>query len=179
MTSLISHRRDPGSTGRSPQHAFTLVEILSVLGVIAVLIAITIATTSGVSDSAGSEKARAELAIFADALEKYRAHYGEYPQFPDAPMLFFDALNGKLTPDGDDDAQRPFASLDGLRVDDDMTRFLDPWGSAYVYFPFESGNREGYRLYSSGPDLRDWPPNDDGVINTTHEDNLDNIYAHL
>jgi len=62
------------------------------------------------------------------------------------------------------------------------TALLDPWGNRYHYF-YKTANSTGswtgfgYVLYSSGPDGKDNPPANTGVIDTTDAKNTDNIYA--
>ncbi|MCX6956636.1 MAG: prepilin-type N-terminal cleavage/methylation domain-containing protein [Verrucomicrobia bacterium] len=59
--------------------AFTLLELLTVMGVVAVLMTITITIIRGAKQRASLAQARSELAILVQALEEYKRHYGDYP----------------------------------------------------------------------------------------------------
>ena len=61
------------------EEAFTLVELLIVMAVLAILAGISFSVVSGVTERALRARARGELAIIAQSLEHYRAHYGDYP----------------------------------------------------------------------------------------------------
>lgn len=58
---------------------FTLIELLMVFGVIGILAAITFGISKGVQDSQGRAKAKAELAVIAQALESFKNTHGDYP----------------------------------------------------------------------------------------------------
>lgn len=75
----------PSSRRRS---AFTLVELLTVIAVIAILTTMTIGVIRGVKERANIARARAELATLGTALEEFKRLYGDYPQlgeFTQAP----------------------------------------------------------------------------------------------
>jgi general secretion pathway protein G len=59
--------------------AFTLVELLVVMAVIAILIGISLAAMSGVQDGAARSRARTEIAAISTALESYKLDNGAYP----------------------------------------------------------------------------------------------------
>lgn len=59
--------------------AFTLLEIVFVLGIIAVLLAIIVPSFRGIQEESNQIKASTELAILQAALENYYTQYGEYP----------------------------------------------------------------------------------------------------
>ncbi len=64
-------------------HAFTLIELLTVIAIVAILIAISLGAISGVKERASLVRARSELAALAAALEDYKRLYGDYPQLGD------------------------------------------------------------------------------------------------
>lgn len=79
------HRRAPpmffpGSTEAARRRAFTLIELLTVIVIVALLAGIALGGVRGMKDRAASQRARIELATLANALEAYRRHYGDYPQ---------------------------------------------------------------------------------------------------
>ena len=68
------------TAGRSNQKsAFTLVELLTVIAVIAVLAAFLIPTINSVGRKVKISRAQAELEQIETALENYKAKYGSYP----------------------------------------------------------------------------------------------------
>lgn len=61
-------------------HAFTLLELLTVVGILAILAAISIGMIRSTKQRAQLARAKSELAALGQALEDYKRHYGDYPQ---------------------------------------------------------------------------------------------------
>jgi general secretion pathway protein G len=94
--------------------AFTLIELLTVISIIAILSAISLNVVKGVKERASVGQAKAELAALSQALEMYKLQYGDYPQTgmtadtvtvpatsPTSAKVqyrFFNALAGKYGP---------------------------------------------------------------------------------
>lgn len=133
-----------GSCGSRCGAGFTLIELLVVIVIIGVLAGLTINISAGARARAATDKARAELAVLAAALESYHASRGQYPQTTSGASLL-DALVGPGTP-------RPFITVAAFTLSENETHIVDPWGNAYVYAPFVSGSRRGFHLHSLGPD---------------------------
>ncbi len=68
-----THRRRRSS-------AFTLVELLTAVAVLAILGSIAVGAVRGAKNRALIAKARSELATLATALEEFKRIYGDYPQ---------------------------------------------------------------------------------------------------
>ena len=68
---------------RSSRSGFTLVELLTVMIVIAILATLTIGAIGGVKQRAALARAKSELGALAAALEEYKRFYGDYPQLGD------------------------------------------------------------------------------------------------
>jgi type II secretion system protein G len=167
---------------RRVRSAFTLIELLAVIAIIAILAAIGLKIASGVREGAARDTARAQLAVLQGALEDYKRVFKAYPS-ADSGGALLRALTGQAGPDGAALNRRPFVSLTGLTLRDENQDavgnvMIDPWDSAYVYRVFGSGNRQGFYLYSVGPDGADTPPGSDGVLDLSAASNLDNVYAH-
>lgn len=64
---------------RTAQSAFTLVELLVITVAILILTGITFGVSKGVLNQQARTKAKAELAIIAQALEEFKLAYGDYP----------------------------------------------------------------------------------------------------
>lgn len=59
---------------------FSLIELLTVMAIITILIGLAFGLVRGAKQRAAIARARGELAAFAQALEDYKRHYGDYPQ---------------------------------------------------------------------------------------------------
>ncbi len=182
----------PGATGRLA--AFTLLELLAVITLIAVLAGLILGAGRRAVEAGKVARTKTELAVLSAALEEYRRIYGDYPQTDDEASLL-QALIGRrgpaaeagvsgrslielarfvitrpATPDAPAD---PFADASAV--------LLDPWSRPYVYlykFPVSGWTNAGFVLYSVGPDGKDWAallPG--GLVDTTPQENADNIYA--
>ena len=81
-------RRKAGWVRRRCGRAFTLVELLTVIAVIAILPTIGLGSIRGVKERANIARARSELVALVTALEEFKRLYGDYPQtgeFTQAP----------------------------------------------------------------------------------------------
>jgi prepilin-type N-terminal cleavage/methylation domain-containing protein len=204
MHTLARHpAREARLNRQAGNRAFTLIELLTVIAIIAILAAITFGVIKGVNERAAIGQAKAELASLAQALESYKMQYGDYPQASDSNVVettvakssqagkLFNALMGKLGPAGANidgrvfvDASRlSISSATGLPTTGNTTSvdnaFLDPWGRFYVY-AYKAGWIT-YRLASAGPDgkLGDTFNATTGVVSaaTAANGGADNIYA--
>ena len=147
------------SFAREP--AFTLIEVLVVLAVLASLAGIGLGAAQGVRALADLRQARVELASVAAAMESARLHLGRYPARED-PVAWYATLAGRSDADGQPLAQpgRRFLDPTGLRLAlaqeaDPANHLSDPWGRAYLYSPPSSdsaGPGTSFLLFSAGPD---------------------------
>ncbi len=143
------------------ERAFTLVELLVVLTVVATLAGLALAAAQGARSLAEHQRARAELAVLAGAIEAYRTQVGEYPQAASAADLY-QALTGYRGAGGRELSIRgreflpPIVSAGTLESGDEATpALLDPWQHPYVYERVVPGGgeaSESFLLYSVGPD---------------------------
>jgi general secretion pathway protein G len=168
------------------KRAFTLIELLTVIGIIAILAAITFGVVKGVNERAAIGQAKAELAVLSQALESYKLRYGDYPQTT-SPAEFLQSLIGRLGPKGDPMTQKALIdiskfSLSTANADPFTTTTLtlyDPWGRNYLYYYYTTGTapniKRSYFLFSPGPNGTSDAPSS-GVM-TENAKNLDNIYA--
>ena len=72
-------KNSENSASKGSANAFTIIELLSVVAVVVVLVGITFGVTKGVNNQQARTKARAELAMIAQALEEFKLTYGDYP----------------------------------------------------------------------------------------------------
>ncbi len=153
--------RDLHLLRQESKRAFTLIELLAVIAIIALLSAITFGVIKGVQERAAIGQAKAELSVLAQALEEYKRQYGDYPQTggknpaaatlstviaaTDAQACFFSALMG-VGPKLDAFAGKNFVDLSKFTLEAAITVvptsttwpvancFLDPWGRRYMYY---------------------------------------------
>ncbi len=173
--------------------AFTLLELLAVIAIIAVLTGIVIGVGRRASEAGKTARAKAELAALSAALEGYKLQYGDYPRTND-PARLMQSLIGKLGPAGNPTNGRvlletakfaislptaPDAPLDPLIESNAV--LLDPWGQPYRYVykvPAGGWSNPAFVLYSIGPDGADSPTLlAGGFIDVAAEANADNLYA--
>jgi len=125
--------RNPKSEIRTSPQAFTLIEILLVMTIIAILAAIVIPRMVGRSEQARQTAAHADLSSIKTALDAYEVDNGFYPKsLQDLIQQPSNARNW----------HGPY--LDNLPQ--------DPWGNPYVYSYPGRHNPSGFDIYSVGPD---------------------------
>jgi len=176
-----------GSAAREAGHAFTLIELLTVLAIVAILSAIVLGAGRRATEAGRISRARAELAALAAALEGYRRQHGEYPVTGDAAVLL-QSLIGRQGPTQAAISSRLRLDLTRFVTDADKDPFsaadavlVDPWGQPYRYVykvPAAGWTNPGYVLYSIGPDGRDAPALlAGGEPDAAADANRDNLHA--
>lgn len=150
------------------QRAFTLLELLAVIAIIAVLTGIVIGVGRRASESGKTARAKAELAVLSAALESYRRQYGDYPRTSENATVV-QSLIGKLGPTGTAINPAGRAHLEAAKFllalagapDSPVDPFnnpaavlLDPWGQPYryAYKTQTPWTNPSFVLYSIGPD---------------------------
>jgi len=119
--------------------AFTLVELLLVLTILAILAGIVIPNLIGRRDQAQQAAARADIANLGTALSMFEVDNGSFPKGSDGlQALMVRPRDAQSTWRG------PYLQKNKVP--------LDPWNHAYVYdFPGKH-NPAGFDLYSNGKD---------------------------
>ncbi len=175
--------------------AFTLLELLAVIAIIAVLTGIVIGVGRRASEAGKNARAKAELAALSAALESYKRQYGDYPRTDDNASLV-QSLIGRLSPTGAplspagkvqiEAAKFQFALAANPDVSIDpfgnaSALLLDPWSQPYRYVYKTGGGswtNPSFVLYSIGSDGADSSallPG--GFIDIAPAANADNLYA--
>jgi general secretion pathway protein G len=137
---------------RRRQNAFTLVEMLLVLVILAVLAAIVIPKFSGRTQQAKEAAAKTQIKSIELALDSYEVDTGGYPQGAAGLNALVDEPNGVQNWKG------PYLKQ-GIPN--------DPWGNAYSFVCPGRNNPKGYDLSSMGPDGR--VGGDDDIVNWTQK----------
>ena len=176
-------RREPAHGGAAA--AFTLVELLAVVAIVGLLAALAFGAAHGASERSRRAQAVAELGVLAQALEAYRAQFGDYPRTgaaannpagpaaaDDGPGILFNALIGRRGPGvalvaiegrgfvmlGAHSLQTAELPVAGNAAQT-ANAFLDPWGRRYLY-----AYRTGAAWASPCPVLLSAGPDGDAVL---------------
>jgi len=128
---------------------FTLIEILTVIGIIAVLAALLVGGASFASRASAEAKTRSLLKQMEIALEAYFQDRGFYPTQQSSGEVDWD--------------RSAFESTSGVVYLEsyDPADFHDAWGRPFYYINHAT---EGYRLWSKGHD-GEHGRKDDGSVN--------------
>lgn len=134
----LYRRRAPRFPSRA---AFTLIEILVVIAVIAILASLVAPNVFQHVGTARSTTAKSQIEMLATALDAYRLDNGRYPSTTQGLAALVSAPTDE-----------PSVGWRGPYLRRAVP--LDPWGKAYVYrFPGEA-NPAGFDLLSLGADGR-------------------------
>lgn len=164
MKNLLRNRK---SQNANRTFAFTLIELLTVVAIIAILASMVIGVSGYASRKADISKARADMEKIKNGLEEYRITYGKYPE-GDSNILI-QAL--WIDPQKDPRVNRPFLVMKGWDNPDTAYTIEDPWTHPYCYYDGLNANaqhnksRFGYDLWSLGPDGLD--ESEDDINNWT------------
>ena len=126
-------------TGLGARRAFTLIEILVVIVVIAILATLVAPNVFQHVGSAKETTAKSQIEMIGAGLDSYRLHNGSYPTTEQGLAALWEA------PSID-----PPATWRGPYLRKQVP--LDPWGRPYVYISPGEVNPNGYDLISLGAD---------------------------
>ncbi len=177
------------------RRAFTLVELLVVISIIAILAAIAVPSFSAILKKMKREQAKALAMQIANSIKAYYAEYNKYPLPADgsatevAPLPTDELLTGTLM--ATDIVSNPkkinylpeLKTVEGdkmgpgMKQEGEMMRIVDPWGKEYfvIMDADYSGNIENPDVASTSTKLYQtvlvWSAGPDGDENTW-EDNI-------
>ena len=126
----------PGGLAR----AFTLIELLLVLVILATLAALVVPKFTRRSEQAKVTGARADIANIEVVLDAFEVDCGRYPTTQEGLGALLNEPTG-------------LAGWQGPYLKRGMPK--DPWGNPYVYRSPGQHNTNGCDLYSMGPDGQD------------------------
>ena len=136
----------------APSSGFTLMELLTVVAIIAILAALLLRTVGFIQTKSASARAEAEIAALSAALESYKADNGDYPinnvvnnpaQQPPVNTVLLTALmpsSGKVY----------FEFPKGMtNAYSGSTNIMDPFGERYGYcYPGVYNGSNAFDLWS-------------------------------
>ena len=133
--------------------AFTLLEVIIMVGILALLAGLLITKTEGIFGRSQEVVARIFVRdSLKTSMERYRMDLGGYPTTAEGLMALISA-----TANASDRWHGPYIEAPGGKLP------VDPWGETYQYrFP-GTKNKASYDLYSKGPDRADGT--DDDIVN--------------
>ncbi len=136
---------------RRARPAFTLIELLLVLVILAVLAAVVVPKFTNRTQQAKITAAQTDISNMETALDAFEVDNGRYPTSAEGLRALTDQPPGMTTWKGY--LKRAVGN--------------DPWGNPYVYGCPGQHNTDGYDLHSFGPDGQDGTADD--ITNwTTH-----------
>jgi general secretion pathway protein G len=124
------------SLRRSNIQGFTLIEMLVVLGIIALLATLVAPQVVKYLSRAKSDTATAQIKNLQSAIELYFLDTGRYPSSSEGLASLVDAPEGTVNWNG------PYLKS--------SERLIDPWGKPYIYL--SPGKKGDYDLMSYGLD---------------------------
>lgn len=161
---------------------FTLVELLTVVAIIAILAALSIGGFAYFNRKQAEDKGRMQIKLLETALEEYKMDNGEYPAHNNTNgTLGTNLLYKKLYYEGASAAGRIYLPeldptsakqgwIDGTGA---AAKIIDPFGNEYRYRCMTDKTKQ------KNPDFDLWSMGADGRTNTssaTHKDNRDDIW---
>jgi general secretion pathway protein G len=148
---------------RLANRAFTLIEIMVVVIVIAILAAFILPNIAGTPEKARAAKAQGDIADFSTLLEAFKLDLGRYPTQDEG-------LQALRTPPQSSEADR----WKGPYLKKEIPK--DPWGNPYVYTVPCPNGIDDYGIESLGRDGQPGGEGFDADINSwaSHEEKKDN-----
>lgn len=123
----------------SRNRAFTLMEMLIVVGIIGILAAMLMPNLAGRSDEARKTRAKTEIvSSLGLALSMFQSDVGKFPTMEQGLAAL------RANPDQSTNWRGPYIPQ--------SNQFKDPWGNPYQYQYPGQHNTTSYDLVSAGPD---------------------------
>jgi prepilin-type N-terminal cleavage/methylation domain-containing protein len=132
--------------------AFTLVELLIVIAIIAILASLVLAAAGGVQKKGARSRAEGEIAALGAALESFKADNGDYPT--NSSTNSSSCLVTNLMPTNGGKVYYEFKT----KWIDSYRNYLDPFGYSYNYIYTNGSPNNGtnnYDLWSTAGNLTD------------------------
>jgi len=141
---------------RRSQAGFTLLEVLLVIGILALLAAFVVPSVLGTGEKAKRQLAQAAIGRsgpISSALRQYKWDIGTYPETSEGLLALYER------PDSVDEESDKWTQA---YIEGSIEELVDPWGHPYHYrFPGDVNEKE-YDLWSEGPDGKE--DTDDDIV---------------
>jgi general secretion pathway protein G len=131
---------------RSGRSAFTLIELLLVMMILAILAAVVVPKFTNRMGDAQIKAAQTQLSLFKTALQMFEVDNGRFPTTDEG-------LNALVT----NPSNLPNWKSGGYISEQKIPN--DPWGTAYIYRAPGNNGKE-FDLLSAGPDKQEGTPDD-------------------
>lgn len=139
-------------TTRHQRRGLTLLELLTVMGILAILVALVIGLGRYADVLARRHQAVAELGQWQEALHQYYQSLGEYPTNP-VTGCASNLLDVRVRIAGSE--TNPVLVAFGAHTTcANQLSVCDPWGVPYRYQAPADDHPQVYDLFSSGPDRK-------------------------
>lgn len=161
--------RQPSSRAR----AFTLIEVLIVIAIMAILAGISFTGMSYVQRKQAESQATVQISLLSKALEEYKRDNGTYPPTGNSnslfQLLYWNGANatppGKIYLADLDPNSKKQRWINGAGS---TATIVDPWGEEFIYRGSDTAQNPDFDLLSKGQDtLTDSP--------ATEADDIDNF----
>ncbi len=137
---------------------FTLLEVLLVVGILALLAALVAPNLMRMGDTAKIDLATSQVkrgGTIGNALKSFRFHVGVYPETDEGLAALYEIPDSLDEEDG---------KWKGPYLEGDPEDLKDPWGNEFNYrFPGEI-NEEEFEIWSNGPNGKDDDGDEDDII---------------
>ncbi len=137
---------------KKDNRAFTLLEIIVMVGILALLATLLITKTEGIFGN--SQKTIAKIFVqdsLKTSLERYRMDLGSFPSTSEGLAVLMSAPANAAG-----NWRGPYADTPGGKPP------MDPWGEPYQYRSPGTHNKGSYDLFSKGPDKTEGTDDDIG-----------------
>ncbi len=150
IPAMLLSPRSPHSALRSLRRGFTLLEIMIALAILGLLVGLAVTNLDNIfGDAQGTTAKLFVRESIKLPLTSYRIKMGDYPSTAEGLQALITAPSGKA-----DQWTGPYFA--------DSKIPLDPWGEPYIYRYPGVHNKNGYDIYSKGPDKTDGTADDIG-----------------
>src|SRR2546423_858960 len=122
------------------QRAFTLLEIMLVVGIIVIILGVAVARLGNTTGIAKDMRVRADIQAVNTQLKLYESMNGFFPTTEQGLQALV------VQPDNDPKPNRWYHMVKEMPK--------DPWNNDYIYFCPGKKNPDSFDLYSAGPDRK-------------------------